>query len=367
MQSAMEWDIQRNKLEFSNLIGLAALIIAIFIAWSLKEVIILIFVGVLIAMALCTLTGKIKKTVKLPRQLCLGISISSLILIFSIIIITIVPQFTKEFQELITQLPSAANAFREIILNLIDNFSSFFISNNEQFTNKNELVYKEFISLPDGVTLASGITDSFKKILNIAGNLGIGIIQTLFVLSISLMIAMQPESYREIIIKLMPSFYRRRARFILLKCGDALSNWMTGVLISSTFVSLLTGLILYLIGVKLVVANALIAGFLNIIPNIGPTISTIFPISVALLDAPWKSIVILISYIIIQNIESYIITPSVMQYQVKLLPGLTLTAQFVFTIIFGPIGLLVSLPLTVVIQVLTNEVIVHDILDKKTK
>ena len=151
---------------------------------------------------------------------------------------------------------------------------------------------------------------------------------------------------------------------ILIECGEALSNWMTGVIISSTFVALLAGITLYLLGVKLVIANALIAGALNIIPNIGPTISTIFPISVALIDAPWKSIAIIISYITIQNIESYIITPSVMQYKVKLLPGLTLTAQFIFTVLFGPIGLLISLPLAVVIQVLAKEILIYDILDK---
>ena len=94
---------------------------------------------------------------------------------------------------------------------------------------------------------------------------------------------------------------------ILIECGEALSNWMTGVIISSTFVALLAGISLYLLGIKLVIANALIAGILNIIPNIGPTLSTIFPISVALIDAPWKSIAILLCYITIQNISLIIV------------------------------------------------------------
>ena len=87
--------------------------------------------------------------------------------------------------------------------------------------------------------------------------------------------------------------------------------------------------------------------------------------SVALIDAPWKSIAVLGIYIIIQNIESYIITPSIMQHQVKLLPALTLTSQFIFTVIFGPIGLLLSLPLTVIIKILIREILIHDILEQK--
>ena len=51
---------------------------------------------------------------------------------------------------------------------------------------------------------------------------------------------------------------------------------MGGVLISSLCVSLLAGIGLLVLGVKLVIANALLAGILNIIPNVGPVISTIF-------------------------------------------------------------------------------------------
>ena len=327
--------------------------------------VILIFAGVIIAMALCTLTGKINKLLGIPRQICLLISLISVLLIFSMSMIIVVPQFTQEFQQLIIQLPSAAKALWEIVTLAIERISRIFYGENSSFVPSDIFVFKEFDPLPDGVVLANGITDSLKRLLDIAGNLGAGVIQTIFVLSISLMISVQPDSYREIAIQLIPSFYRRRARSILLECGEALSNWMTGVIISSTFVALLAGISLYLLGIKLVVANALIAGFLNIIPNIGPTVSTIFPISVALIDAPWKCFAILICYIIIQNLESYLITPSVMHYQVRLLPAVTLTAQFIFTIIFGPIGLLLSLPLAVVIQVLIKEVLVHDILDKK--
>ena len=139
---------------------------------------------------------------------------------------------------------------------------------------------------------------------------------------------------------------------------------MTGVLLSSICVAILAAIGLYLLGIKLVIANALIAGVLNIIPNVGPTISTIFPLSVALLDTPWKSFAVLGLYVVIQNIESYVITPSIMHKQVKLLPGLTITAQFIFTIIFGPLGLLLAIPMAVVIQVFVKEIIINDIIEK---
>ncbi len=351
-------------MELTTLFSITGLIIAILILWSLKEILILFFASIILAMALCTLTGKLRDFFNIPRWVSVGITLISIVLISSISIVIIVPQFTSEFQQLINQIPSAINKLWDLLINTFFNFAEIIYKDNIPELVDRSLLKNGLSMLPDGGTLANGFTDSISKLINLAGNVGVGILQLFFIISVSLMITLQPTAYREVAILLVPSFYRRRARLILLKCGNALSNWMTGVLLSSICVAILVSIGLYLLGIKLVIANALIAGILNIIPNVGPTISTIFPISVALLDTPWKSLAVLGLYILIQNIESYIITPSIMQKQVKLLPGLTITAQFIFTILFGPLGLLLSIPMAVVIQVFVKEIIIKDILEQ---
>ena len=348
----------------TTFLSITALVISIFILWGLKEIIILFFASIILAMALCTITGKIRDFLHLPRWISLAITIISIVLISSLSIVIIIPQFTSEFQELINQIPSAVGKLWELSINAFFNFAEIIYKDNIPNLADRTALTSKFSIIPDGTTLASGVTDSITKLISLASNVGIGIIQLFFIISVGLMITLQPSSYREVAILLVPSFYRRRARTILLKCGYALSSWMSGVVLSSICVALLASIGLYLLGIKLVIANALIAGILNVIPNVGPTISTIFPLSVALLDTPWKSLAVLGLYIVIQNIESYVITPSIMQKQVKLLPGLTITAQFIFTIIFGPLGLLLAIPLAVVIQVFVKEIIVHDILEK---
>jgi len=86
--------------------------------------------------------------------------------------------------------------------------------------------------------------------------------------------------------------------------------------------------------------------------------------SVALLESPWKALAVLALYVVVQNLESYLITPSVMHHQLRLLPGLTLSAQFLFTVLFGPLGLVLALPLAVCLQVILREIVIHDILDR---
>ena len=354
-------------MKLSNWVGLSSLIFAVIILWSLKDILIQLFAGLILAMAICTIVNKIRAKFPLPRNLALIISLLTGITILVILLTIVIPPFTNEFQELITQLPTAAFKLWEIISESIEGISRMFYGQMPQEILNNKLLFGEFSPIPDGAALANGVADGIKKIFSFAGNLGSFLLQFLFIFSVGLMVSIQPEAYRDVAIKLIPSFYRKRSREILSKCGDAIGDWMVGVIISSIFVSILAGIGLSILGVKLVIANALLAGLLNIIPNVGPVISTIFPISVALLDAPWKALAVLGMYIFIQNLESYVITPSIMHHQLKLLPGLTLTAQFIFTVVFGPIGLLLALPLAVVLQVLTKEIIITDLLDNWKK
>ena len=92
--------------------------------------------------------------------------------------------------------------------------------------------------------------------------------------------------------------------------------------------------------------------------------STVFPMAVALLDAPWKAAAVLGALRGDPEPGELCDHPSVMHHQVKLLPGLTLAAQVLFTVVFGPLGLLMALPLAVVMQVLIAEVLIKDVLNR---
>jgi predicted PurR-regulated permease PerM len=350
-------------LSFGNWLGLAGVVAALVLLWSLREALVLLFAAVVLAMALCTLVGTVQRRLGCRRPLALALSLLGVALLLAIVATAIIPPFMAEFAELIQKLPTAA----QTLLNLI----------NQAMESASKMLYgtrdggmgwlRQTLTLPSVSAGGPGVVENISggawRLLGVAGNLGTALLQTLFVVAVALMITAQPTAYREVALLLVPGFYRRRAREVLLQCGDSLSAWMGGVLISSLCVGTLAAVSLLLLGVKLVAANAVLAGLLNIIPNVGPTLSTLFPMSVALLDAPWKAAAVLVLYIIIQNLESYVITPSVMHHQLKLLPGLTLTAQLVFTVLFGPLGLVLALPLAVCVQVVVREVIIHDVLD----
>ncbi|MEO1001640.1 MAG: AI-2E family transporter [Cyanobacteria bacterium J06638_7] len=343
---------------FGQWLGLLALVAALILLWHLRQSLILLFTAVVVAMAVCTLVAWVQRRLGCSRPFALLLSLALLLLIGVVVGTAVIPPFVGQFAELIGKLPAAATTLQNLLRDVMTSASRMLygIRDGGLEQLRDGLFANGQLPIPN---LGQGAL----QIVGLAGGLGAGLLQLLFVVAVAVMVAVQPSAYREVLVLLVPSFYRRRFRGVLVQCGEALSGWMAGVLISSLCVGVLAAIGLSLLGVNLVAANALLAGLLNVIPNVGPTLSTIFPMSVALLDSPWKSLAVLLLYVLIQNVESYLITPSVMHHQLKLLPGLTLSAQVLSTIIFGPIGLLMALPLAVCLQVLVREIVIHDILD----
>ncbi len=348
-------------MKFGQWLGLIGLAAALLLLWSLRHAVLLIFAAVVLAMALCTLVGAVRRQFGLPRLAALLLSLLGLAVVLAVAGAVIVPPFVDQFSQLIEKLPKAASLLLSLLHQGLQRATGMIYGNADASLGW----LSDSFSAPAeaGSGLANGLGGGLLKLLGFAGNVGTALVQTLFVVAVALMVAAQPEAYRDVLLLLAPSFYRRRLRQALLHCGDALSAWMVGVLISSICVGTLAAIGLSLLGVKLVAANAVLAGLLNVIPNVGPTLSTLFPMSVALLEEPWKALAVLVLYVVVQSLESYVITPSVMHHQLRLLPGFTLMAQLLFTVVFGPLGLLLALPLAVCLQVLIRELLIHDILD----
>ena len=339
----------------SSYFKLVVILITLLIVWTLRDFLLLIICSLVISNIVCNLSNQIQKGLKIPRSISLFLVLVVISVIIFTIFILVLPPFIKEFNEILVDIPNGLSKINILINTNLNKFNGLFYG--EQSENVIDIfsLINNVVTIPDVSTIAKAIQESFKNLINIAGNLGSGLLRLIFVLAVSLMISIEPKQYKENVLLLIPKNYRNKFRNILEKCNIALANWTFSMVISSLSVGLLSLIVLSILDVKYVVSNALIAMVLNIIPNIGPVISGIFPISIALLDNFWKPLAVLGAYVIIQNIESYIIMPSIMKKKANLLPGLTLISQFGFTFIFGPLGLILSLPLAVVIQVLIKE------------
>lgn len=355
-------------------LGLAAIASALYILWQIRQIVLLMFTAVVLATAANVMVRRLKKF-GLKRSQAMPLAVVLLLLFAILFVGLVVPPFIEQFRELILRIPQGLQQLQRLVPNVIDYILGFVPPGADGITDMLEQVkawsLNEVIETP-GTTLEWDFTwlpdqagALFKNFFDFFNNaLGVAL-QVLLVLILTLMLLANPKAYRQALLVLFPSFYRRRADEILNKCEIALTNWFSGILISSTAIAITSGIGLSLLGIDLALAHALLAGLLNFIPNLGPALSVVFPISVAVLDPQpgFKVVGVIVLYILLQNLESYLLTPTVMARQVSLLPALTLVAQLFFASLFGALGLLLALPLTVVSMTWIQELLIKDILD----
>ncbi|BCL36807.1 AI-2E family transporter [Nostoc sp. MS1] len=331
-------------------IGLIALVLSLYILWQIREVLLLMFAAVVLATTLNRL-AKVFQRHGMKR----GLAVLLAVVIFFALVIgffwLIVPPFAQQFNELTFRVPQGFQRFNAWVDELrtripqqlvpyIPDINSL-IKQAQPFVNR---------ALGSSVAFVSGSLEVLVKVL--------------LVLVLTGMLLANPISYRKVFIRLFPSFYRRRVDGILDQCEVSLGGWVTGAIIAMGVVGLMSVVGLSILGVKAALALGVLAGFLNLIPNLGPTMSVVPAMAIALLDTPWKSVAVLILYFFIQQTESNFITPIVMAQQVSLLPAVTLISQLFFVTFFGFLGLFLALPLTVVAKIWVQEVLIKDILDQ---
>jgi predicted PurR-regulated permease PerM len=333
-------------------IGLLALIASCYILWQIRQALLLLFAAVVLATSLNRLARYLQRF-RLKRPIAVLLSISFLILIFVGLFLIIVPPFAQQFQQLTQRTPQGIAKLNQWI-DLIETRFSGQIGQRLPNLDINDIIQQ--------------LRPLFNQLVGGAGafvgnTLGV-ILSFLLVLVLTLMTLAEPLSYRKAFIQLFPSFYRRRVDGILDECEIALGGWVIGALISMSVITLLSLIGLSVLQVPLPLAHGVVAGLLNLIPNIGPGLSVIPPMTIALLDSPFKSGLVLLLYFLIQQFESNLLTPYVMAQQVSLLPAVTLISQVFFATFFGFLGLLLALPLTVVAQVWIREALIKDILNQ---
>jgi predicted PurR-regulated permease PerM len=349
-------------------IGLLVFILSFYILWQIRQILLLVFAAVILATALNRFARFLQKWKKLKRSWAVFLSISFLVLICTIVVLIIVPPFLVEFQQLTNRFPQGINKGIQTLNDWVNQLEYRFSGELGQrvldlfkIEDLIRQVQNLINQIAEGIGAFLGGTVGF-----VGGTVGV-FLSFLLVVILSIMMLAEPLAYRQAFVRLFPSFYRRRVEYILDRCDVALGGWLVGILVNMTAITVLSWIGLSILGVRLSLAHAVLAGLLNFIPNIGPGLSVLPPMVIALLDDPWKSIAVLILYILIQQAESIFLTPFVMAQQISLLPAVTLLAQLFFATFFGFFGLFLALPLTVVAQVWLQEVLVKDVLDQWEK
>jgi len=147
----------------------------------------------------------------------------------------------------------------------------------------------------------------------------------------------------------------KRAENLIKKLEVKLGSWMRGQLALMLIVGLMSYFGLTFLGVEFAIPLAFISGLLEIIPNIGPTLSMVPAILVALGTSPVMALAVFALYFLIQQLENSLIVPKVMSKAVGLSPLVIIIALLVGFKVAGIAGAVLSVPSVLFIEIIIND------------
>ena len=156
-------------------------------------------------------------------------------------------------------------------------------------------------------------------------------------------------------VALFPAGRRPRVREIMFEMYKSVQRWFLGQLVSMFIIGLLFTIGLSIIGVPFSLLLGLLSGLLAFIPFVGPLISIIPPILLALVEDPIMALWVIAAYGVVQFIEGNIVQPVVMSRAVSLHPAVIVFAILIMGTLFGFVGVFFAIPLVAALQVLVIE------------
>jgi predicted PurR-regulated permease PerM len=210
--------------------------------------------------------------------------------------------------------------------------------------------------VPSTSTLSSwtrGILGGTLGLFESLTTLVFGMVVAIFV---PLYLTANPEPVVRWILRVLPPKRRPRAREVLSKMRHGLLNWLKGRLLSMTAVGVLWSGVLYLIGIPGALLLGILAGLLEFVPYVGPIVSTVPPVLLALAGEPVDALWVVISYLVIQQVEGYLLTPLIEGKITSLHPAAMIAAITVAGAAFGFLGVFLAVPVAVVLKILVEEV-----------
>jgi predicted PurR-regulated permease PerM len=288
-------------------------------------------------------------SIRLPRTIAILILYLGVVGFVTALIFIIGPELQKQFYSFARNMPVFINEIRDMFISLQENEYVSRFQETENFSIEEIMM-----------ELANYLNNSIANIgQNIAGFLGF-IANALIILVIIPFVLFymlkEGEKAPNQLLKLLPEKRQNEGRDVLKAMDYALSSYIQGQILVSICVGILAYIAFLIIGLDYPLVLALVAMFTNVIPFIGPWIGTIPAVIVGLLHSPFMALLVIAVVIVVQQIESNLISPQIMGRKLAIHPITIIFLLLVASRFAGLLGLLLAVPTYAVGKVLVQHI-----------
>lgn len=325
-----------------TIVKILLVVLGLLFMWAIRDIIAMVFVAWVLASALDPFIDRLARW-RIPRSLSILTVYLLFIAFVATVVYVLVPPVTTELSSLAKNFP----AYYEPIKSALANVQRSGEDAGLLFTLQEALdnTVKNLSSLSSGL---------YGAVASVFG----GIITTIGILVIAFYMTVEEDGIKKFIQSISPVNYQPYITKKLNQIQSKLSSWLWGQILLMVFIGLLSGFALWMLDVKYSLILGLLAGLTEFIPIIGPIIAAIPAAFFALTDfatAPWKFLVVIIVFVVIQQIENQILVPRIMRRAVGVNPVIVIVALLIGAKLGGLIGMLLAVPLVTIIGIFMED------------
>jgi len=333
----------------------AMIVVLLLAVWMALPALLLAFAAAIFASILSAAARPLVRYIGLPRGLALPVAGLVLLAVPVTGVVLIGPELRGQLGELAKAVPDAISAL-EAQLGIRFETLLKEATGTGQTANGSRGLISDAINI--GQIALSNLSTAGGFILNALAGLIVVVVGGFF-------LATDPDRYFRGIVRLVPKDQQGKLARALGNCGRALEQWLRAQLVAMIVVGMLTGGGAWLIGLPAPLAIGVIAGVLEFFPIIGPWLAAIPVLLLAFGQGPQVILFAALLLLLVQQLESNVITPLAQQSMAKIPPFVVLFGLIAFGLMFGWIGVIAAGPLTLVAYVLISELYVKDALGQQ--
>lgn len=172
---------------------------------------------------------------------------------------------------------------------------------------------------------------------------------------LSYLMVLQAPRLTSGLLGLLDDRHAERARRVGRDCAHTVTSYLTGNLLISVICGLLTFIVLAVLGVPFAAVIALLVAVADLIPLVGATIGAIVATGAGFLVSPRAALVVLIFFVVYQQVENHVLQPVILSRAVALNPLTVLISILIAAELAGILGALLAIPAAGIVQILLRE------------
>lgn len=325
----------RVEISYKTIIFAFAIFIGFWLLVQLKEIIYLLFLSMILLSALLKPVEWLQSK-GIPRALAVALAYLIFIGLISFTLGILVPPLISETQGFSKRLPQIVSTVDDYLL--LHNISADRIASILE-SQINQITGNIF-------AITSAIFSSIFLLI------------TLFVFTFYLLL--QWDSFIKLLTSPFSGKQEKKITNVIDKVENGLGNWVRGQLTLSVAIGVASFLGLRILGVPYALPLALIAGILEIIPIVGPILSAIPSILIAITVTPILGLAVAALFFVIQQIENHIFVPMVMSRVVGVQPPVVILALLIGAKLAGIGGAFLAVPIVVITKIIFREIIIEE-------